>query len=145
MPRLLSGFIEAIDVQDATSGGVKNDQVDPSGDTARGFRKCSISPNRVQAAFKQIVAYFNFDLAQLRGYGLGAPAENFLIALALFKICRFLRVGLRLRTACDLEAHDGLKVTRPETFKMPDERILGDTLKSTVRSMHQRRTVRKCD
>src|SRR5438132_4339435 len=37
MPRLLSGFIEAVDVQDAASGGVKNDHVDPSGDPARGF------------------------------------------------------------------------------------------------------------
>src|SRR5438034_7051311 len=33
MPRLLSGFIEASEVQDAASGGVKNDHVNPKGDT----------------------------------------------------------------------------------------------------------------
>ena len=108
MPRLLSGFIEAVDVQDAASGGVKNDHVDPSGDTARGFG--NVPFHRGEFTAKQLVAYFNLDLAQLRGYGLGTSAETFLTALALFKIRRFLKSGLRLRTACDLDVEGELKV-----------------------------------
>src|SRR3546814_4294668 len=37
LPRALSAFIEAKDSKVAASGGVKNDAVNPSGDTAKGF------------------------------------------------------------------------------------------------------------
>ena len=37
LPRALTGFIEARGVTVAPSGGVKNDIVNPSGDTKRGF------------------------------------------------------------------------------------------------------------
>lgn len=37
LPRAVSGFIEASSVTTATSGGVKNDGVNPSGDTSKGF------------------------------------------------------------------------------------------------------------
>lgn len=130
MPRLLSGFIEASDVQEAASGGVKNDHVDPSGDTSRGFG--NVPFHRSEFTARQLVAYFNLDLAQLRGYGLGAAAETFLIALALFKVERFLKVGLRLRTACDLEPVSGLTVARPASFKLPDETVLHETLKGAL-------------
>jgi CRISPR-associated protein Csb1 len=130
MPRLLSGFIEAVEVQDAASGGVKNDHVDPSGDTSRGFG--NVPFHRAEFTAKELVAYFNLDLAQLRGYGLGAAAETFLIALAIFKINRFLKSGLRLRTACDLEPVDGLKVTRPDSFTLPDEKAVTDSVKSAL-------------
>jgi hypothetical protein len=48
--------------------------------------------------------------------------EQLLTALALFKIQRFLRDGLRLRTACDLEIAEGrkLEVRRPKGFTMPE-------------------------
>lgn len=130
MPRLLSGFIEAADVQDAASGGVKNDHVNPSGDTARGFG--NVPFHRGEFTAKQLLAYFNLDLAQLRGYGLGASAETFLIALALFKIRRFLNSGLRLRTACDLEMDGELEVTRPDDFALPDEQALGKVLSGSL-------------
>jgi CRISPR-associated protein Csb1 len=130
MPRLLSGFIEASDVQDAASGGVKNDHVDPSGDTARGFG--NVPFHRAEFTAKQLVVYFNLDLSQLRGYGLGTGAETFLTALALFKIRRFLRSGLRLRTACDLDVDGELKVTRPEGFAVPDEKALAGILKESL-------------
>jgi len=43
LARALSGFIEATDVRAAESGGVKNDRVDPSGDTKQGFwRVCAV-------------------------------------------------------------------------------------------------------
>jgi CRISPR-associated protein Csb1 len=130
MPRLLSGFIEAAEIQDAVSGGVKNDHVDPSGDTARGFG--NVPFHRAEFTAKQLDAYFNLDLAQLRSYGLGKAAESFLIALALFKIQRFLKLGLRLRTACDLEPVEGLKVTRPESLKLPNEGTIKDAMQSAL-------------
>jgi CRISPR-associated protein Csb1 len=130
MPRLLSGFVEAAEIQDAASGGVKNDHVDPSGDTSRGFG--NVPFHRAEFTAKQLLASFNLDLAQLRGYGLGQPAEAFIITLALFKIQRFLKLGLRLRTACDLEPVDGLKVTRPETFKIPEEKAVKAGMQSAL-------------
>jgi CRISPR-associated protein Csb1 len=115
LPRVLSAFIEAEGVNVAASGGVKNDVVNPSGDTAKGFGNVPFARDEYVA--NRIVAYFNLDLAQIRGFGLAGKVERLLIALALFKIRRFLEVGLRLRTACDLEPK-GLRVTRPEGFEV---------------------------
>ena len=44
--------------------------------------------------------------------------EHLLIAMALFKIRRMLREGLRLRTACDLDVEE-ITVTRPDRFELP--------------------------
>jgi CRISPR-associated protein Csb1 len=123
-------FIEALDVQDAANGGVKNDHVNPKGDTSAGFG--NVPFHRTEFTAKELIAYFNLDLAQLRGYRLDAAAEEFLIALALFKINRFLKSGLRLRTACDLEPVDGLKVTRPDSFTLPEETTVTESLKAAL-------------
>lgn len=122
MTRLLSGFIEAADVRVAESGGVKNDRVDPSGDTKQGFG--NVPFHRTEFTAKKITSYFNIDLAQLRGYGLGDQATKLLIALSLFKVRRFLSAGLRLRTACDLETRGDLVATKPEGFGIPAEKEL---------------------
>ena len=122
MTRLLSGFIEARGVRGAESGGVKNDRVDPSGDTKQGFG--NVPFHRTEFTAEEIKAYFNLDLALLRGYGLGDNATNILLALALYKVRRFLSTGLRLRTACDLEVADGLVTTRPGGFPIPSEEEL---------------------
>lgn len=120
MTRLISGFIEAHGVSEAASGGVKNDRVNPSGDTGKGFG--NVPFHRAEFVAASVKAYFNLDLALLRGYGLPDDANRLLIALALFKIQKFLHTGLRLRTACDLEPiGDKLKATRPDSFKIPDE------------------------
>jgi CRISPR-associated protein Csb1 len=113
LPRALTGFIEAEGVSVAASGGVKNDSVDPSGDTAKGFGNV---PFHREEFTGKITAFFNLDLALIRGFGLGEDVTKLLIALALFKIQKFLRDGLRLRTACDLEIPKGgkLEVQRPE-------------------------------
>ncbi len=116
LPRALSAFIEAEDVQVAASGGVKVDTVDPSGDTSKGFGNVPYARDEYVAP--RITAYFNLDLSQIRAFGLGEAAENLLIALALFKIRRFLDTGLRLRTACDLECRE-LRTTRPDGFEVP--------------------------
>jgi len=122
LPRLLSGIIEPSDVRPAESGGVKNDRVDPSGNTAQG---CGNVPfHRTEFVAREIKAYFNLDLALLRGYGLPEEATKLLIALSLFKIRRFLSTGLRLRTACDLELDGELTVTRPTGWRIPAEEAL---------------------
>ena len=118
MPRSLSAFVEAKGISVAPSGGVKFDQVDPSGDTSKGFGHVPFSRDEYTA--EKITAFFNLDLAQLRGYGLGEEVEDLLTAIALFKILRFLEVGLRLRTACDLELDGALRVTRPEGLNVTE-------------------------
>lgn len=122
LTRALSGFIEAADISTAESGGVKNDRVNPSGETKQGFG--NVPFHRTEFTAKQIRAYFNIDLALLRGYRFPESATELLIALGLFKVRRFLSAGLRLRTACDLEMIDGLHVTRPEGFVVPSEQDL---------------------
>ncbi|MEW5863578.1 MAG: type I-U CRISPR-associated RAMP protein Csb1/Cas7u [Pseudomonadota bacterium] len=129
LPRALSAFIEAEDVREAQSGGVKNDHVDPSGDTARGFGNVPFARSEFTAP--KITAYFSLDLAQIRGYGLGEAVEQLLIALALFKIRAFLHEGLRLRTACDLECKS-LAVTRPTGFVVPERAVLEEALPALI-------------
>lgn len=111
MPRALSAFIEATGVAPADSGGVKNDPVDPSGDTSKGFG--NVPFHRTEYTAERIAAYFNLDLAQIRAYRLGENAERFLVTLALWKVRKFLDTGLRLRTACDLDVAGELEVIRP--------------------------------
>jgi len=116
LPRALSGFIEASKVNTAASGGVKNDGVNPSGDTSKGFGNVPFA--RDEFVSSEIEAFFNLDLAQLRGYGFPQPVYELLVALALFKIRGFLEEGLRLRTACDLEC-ESIEVKRPSGFQLP--------------------------
>ena len=133
LPRALTSFIEAKSVTVAPSGGVKMDIVNPSGDTAKGFGHV---PFHRDEYCGQITAYFNLDLSQIRGYGLGEEATQLLIGVALYKIRRFLEEGLRLRTACDLEA-DGdasIHVTRPKGFTLPSRTDLEKSLPSLIKA-----------
>jgi CRISPR-associated protein Csb1 len=116
LPRALSAFIEARNSKVASSGGVKNDSVNPSGDTSKGFGNVPFA--RDEFVSPEIDAYFNLDLAQLRGYGFSESVYRLLVAIALYKIRAFLESGLRLRTACDLECA-GLDVQRPQDFELP--------------------------
>lgn len=129
LPRALTAFIEAENVTVAASGGVKNDIVDPSGDTSRGFGNV---PFHREEYCGDITAFFNLDLALLRGFGLGPDAEALLVALALFKIRRFLREGLRLRTACDLALSGEAVVQRPEGFVLPSLEELESALPGLI-------------
>lgn len=125
LPRCLSAFIEAREVTIASSGGVKRDDVDPSGDAKKGFGHV---PFHREEYTGKITAYFNLDLAQVRGYRMGENFENLLVALALYKIRKFLDSGLRLRSACDLEMQGEARITRPDNgFQLPS---LGDLEKA---------------
>lgn len=134
LPRALSSFIEAEQIKVAASGGVKNDAVNPSGDTGKGFGNVPFS--RDEYVSPKITAYFNIDLAQLRGYGFSDTVTELLIALSLFKVQRFLECGLRLRTACDLDV-DTITITRPDGFEIPEtsdlEKALPDLIAAATR------------
>ena len=132
LPRMLSAFIEAENTEVVASGGVKFDQVDPQGETKKGFGHVPF--HRDEYVASTITAYFNLDLAQLRGYGLPTEAETLLIALSLFKIQKFLRDGLRLRTACDLEPAGEIHVKRPEGFNLPTLDALEQELPKLIKA-----------
>lgn len=109
-PRAVTGFIEARNIERVVSGGVKNSPVDPTGKTQVADQKASeqgvysnVPYARVEYVAEQITAYFNLDLALIRGFRLGEAATTLLIALSLLKVRRFLDASLRLRTACDLQ------------------------------------------
>ncbi len=139
LARAISGFIEAHDVREAPSGGVKNNPLDPTGKIqAVGYTKDvygNVPYHRIEYTAARIVASFNLDLDLLRSYALGETAFSFLVALGLFKIRRFLDRGLRLRTACDLQLSGDLTVDAPEGFEVPSEQDLLARLREDIASL----------
>ena len=135
LPRLLSAFVEARNVRAAESGGVKFDRVFPGKVSSLGIGSdvgyTNVPFPRTEFTAEGITAYFNLDLATMRGYGLGPDAERMLTTLALWKISRFLQVGLRLRTACDFDC-DGLTVTRPAGFVIPSLDELSEAIRRDI-------------
>jgi CRISPR-associated protein Csb1 len=127
-PRAVTGFIEAENVRKAISGGVKNSAVDPTGElqvaAAEGGEKgvySNVPYSRVEYTAEKITAYFNIDLALIRGYGLPDGAYRLLTGLALLKVRRFLDSHLRLRTACDFRLVGDVKATAPDAFVVAPE------------------------
>lgn len=137
-PRALSGFIEARGVAIASSGGVKNDRVDASqseqGGAKEGYGNVPFARDEFCG---QLIAYFNVDLAQIKGFGLGKEVDRLLIFLSLYKIQAVLERGLRLRTACDLEVSN-LKVKRPKEFDLPNLSELEEQLRKAAEATQPR-------
>lgn len=131
LPRVLTAFIEAQQVTVAASGGVKNDHVNPSGDTAKGFGNV---PFHRDEFCGEITAFFNVDLAQIRGYGFDPEVTDLLIALAIYKIQKLLAGNCRLRTACDLVQDGKLAVTCPEGFELPSLKELESALPGLIKA-----------
>ena len=126
--RALSAFIEADDVQVAPSGGVKNDHVNPSGDTRAGFGNVPFARDEYTGT---ITLYVILDLAQIRGYGLDDPAESLLILLSLYKLRALTDEGMRLRTACDLRTGSkDVVAEEPAGWSLPELDILQKEVKS---------------
>lgn len=124
LPRALTSFIEAEKVERAASGGVKNDIVDPGKGEGRGAAEgFGNVPFHRDEFSGMVTAYFNLDLAQIRGYRFPTEVEEFLVAFALLKVRLFLEKGLRLRTACDFDTSE-IQITRPEPFELPSTREL---------------------
>lgn len=129
--RALSAFIEASSARVAASGGVKNDHVNPAGETKSGFGNVPFARDEFTA--ERIALHVNFDLAQVRGHGLGADAERLLLLLGLHRLRKLVAGDLRLRTACDLEpVTRDVKATRPDGFALPMLRELEDDLKAAI-------------
>jgi CRISPR-associated protein Csb1 len=129
--RAVSAFIEADGVRVAASGGVKNDHVNPSGETKSGFGNVPFARDEFTA--ERTTLYANIDLAQLRGYGLGVDVERLLILLALFKFRALLDGNLRLRTSCDLRVDiDTITANVPDGYKLPALAELTADLKSAI-------------
>jgi CRISPR-associated protein Csb1 len=138
--RAVSAFIEAEDVRVAASGGVKNDHVNPSGETKSGFGNVPFARDEFTA--DRTTLYVNIDLAQLRGYGLGADVERLLVLLALYKLRALIDGNLRLRTACDLRVDtDTVTANVPDGYKLPPLTELVAGLKSAIEKCRSKMTV----
>lgn len=129
--RALSAFIEADGVRVAASGGVKNDHVNPQGDTKSGFGNVPFARDEFTA--EKITLYVNLDLSQIRGYGLGGVVERLLILLALFKLRALVDANLRLRTACDLMVTEStIAATGLTSFELPNASSLLSELRLSI-------------
>jgi len=134
LQRALSAFIEAEDARRVESGGVKFDRLDPTGKASGGAEKGfgNVPHHRVEYTARKIIAYFNLDLSSIRGYGLPAHAENFLVVWSLWKIRKLLESGLRLRTACDFSVKRELQPTQPTALSIPATTELETQLKTLI-------------
>ncbi len=140
LARAISAFIEADGVRVAASGGVKNDHVNPSGETKSGFGNVPFARDEFTA--DNITLYVNFDLAQIRGYGLDEAVQKLLILLALYKLRTLLNGNLRLRTACDLTvATEAISATQPAGFVLPAQTDLLADLKAAIAACADKMTV----
>jgi CRISPR-associated protein Csb1 len=136
--RALSAFIEASRVEVAASGGVKNDHVNPSGDTKSGFGNVPFARDEYVA--EEITCFINLDLAQIRGYGLDSKATDLVVLLSLYRIRKLLDGDMRLRTACDLEPIDKSDVSamRPIGFYLPSLGVLSTQVRSAIAACKDR-------
>ncbi len=128
--RALSAFIEAEGVRVAASGGVKNDQVNPAGDTKTGFGNVPFSRDEFTA--DKITLFVNLDLALLRGHRLGENAYHLLVLLALYKVSKLVHGDLRLRTACDLTVAQKAFPSNIPAFALPEPGQIEEDLKKAV-------------
>lgn len=142
-PRAISAFIEAEDIREVASGGVKNNPIDPSGKLrATDYDKNvygNVPYHRTEYVAGKIKCYFNLDLALIAGFGLPAEAHDLLVSLALYKTRRLLNGGLRLRTACDLSLIGEPRVTAPAGFTLPLEGALLEQVRLGIDACAQKK------
>ena len=104
--RALTGFIEATDVRDVYSGGLKRDDVrhksEEGGGAAEGYGHVPYS--RTEYTARSIALYISIDVGQIEAYGLSANSRELLLAIARWEVRSVLDRGLRLRTACEFES-----------------------------------------
>jgi CRISPR-associated protein Csb1 len=134
--RALSGCIEAADVQEVVSGGVKRDEVRHRiGDTGGAAEGYGFVPfHRTEFTAGRITASFSLDLQQIDAYGLPAPARDLLVAIARWEIRALLDGGLRLRTACDLRLTTDEVVDRAGQALPSYDELTADVRRSTEAS-----------
>jgi CRISPR-associated protein Csb1 len=120
--RAITPVIEAHDVREAVSGGLKRDDVliNVEKGTGQGAEEGYgfVPFGRTEYTAGRIVLSAAVDLGQIRGYGLPQPATELLTLIALWELRRLLDAPLRLRTRCDLEV-TGVTVRRPDGVELP--------------------------
>ncbi len=141
VPRALSGFVEASNVKPADSGGTKFDHVFPAKDEARGVTSkdgfTNVPYPSTQFAAESITAYFNLDLNQIRGYGLGTDAEQLLITLSLYKLARFRESVWDLRSNCKFEV-SSIETTKPgKDFVLPAANDIAKILPNLIETVNR--------
>jgi CRISPR-associated protein Csb1 len=135
VPRLISSFIEATNIREAVSGGVKN-SFDPTGKIQHVDCSKDVYSNvpyqRVEYTAEKITVFFNIDVAGIKALGLPTEAQELLLCLALYKVCVLLDGGLRLRTACDLMISSDIRLEGMGS--LPEAARLLDSLQSAIRA-----------
>jgi CRISPR-associated protein Csb1 len=138
--RALSAVVEAHDVQEAVSGGLKRDDVQFTSDreSGRGAEEGYgfVPFGRIEYVAGKIEMDAVLDLEQIRGYGLNEQATDLLTQVALWELQGLLARPLRLRTACDL-AMTGVEVKRPEGFELPSGAELATAIAQTTIDFEQ--------
>lgn len=103
--RAVTSVIDAIDVREAHSGGVKFDQVSnrvkEGAGTAEGYG--TVLHHRLEFTARRVVLRYSLDRGQLISYRLSKPATQLLENVAFWELASLLDQGLRLRTFCDFD------------------------------------------
>ncbi len=102
--RAITAFIEAKDVHEVHSGGVKTDDVrrrqQPGGGSSEGYGM--VPYHRTEYTAAKITLHVALDIGLLRSYGLSEEAADLLEAIARWELASLLSQQMRLRTACTL-------------------------------------------
>jgi len=130
--RAVTAVMEAHGARPVVSGGVKRDDVNPTkGESRTSTEGFGFVPfGRTEYTAERIALGVAVDIEQIRGYGLGEPETQLLIAAALWELRTLLDRPLRLRTACDLELQ-GVEVRRPAGWELPAAGELASELASS--------------
>lgn len=144
LPRILSSFIEAENIREVSTGGVKNNPIDPTGKLRTNEITKDVYGNvpyhRTEFTAESINAYFNIDTSLLKSYELGENETKLVFFLCMLKIRKFLDSSLRLRTACDLmvDSNIVINIEKDEYEEFPEEKeimeILSDLIKKCEHS-----------
>ncbi len=138
IPRILSSFIEAQDVKEVSTGGVKINPIDPTGNLRTEQIKGNVYGNvpyhRTEYTAKRIAAYFNIDTSLLKSYELKDEENEFILGLCIYKIRKFLNSSLRLRTACDFKVVGEVSCLNEngDTFTLPDEQSILVSIRNSI-------------
>ena len=134
VPRLISAFIEAENVREAVSGGVKN-SFDPSGAVRHVDYDKDVYSNvpyqRTEYTAERITAYFNLDVSGIRALGLPAQAQELLFCLALYKVRRLL--DRRAASAHGLRSPADRRFASVGLEALPDAAALLAALQQSIR------------
>lgn len=102
--RAITAFIEAEDVREAHSGGVKTDDVrrrqQAGGGSSEGYGMVPFHRTEYTAA--KITLHVALDVGMLRSYGLSDEGADLLETIARWELASLLSGQMRLRTACTL-------------------------------------------